>query len=335
MSMLGAALVKAVRPRLIPRGGILPVARQWGVIVGVSTPTVSLTLGGGNTVIDGISYVAHYSPTVGDIVMVDVVGADLVVTGVLASASGPAVRALTGTIHAWAGRNSAPAGYLMCNAQAVSRTTYAALFAVLCPLEGTFTVTIATPAVVTLVGHTFRVGDAVYLNTSGALPTGLVEGTTYYVSQVSGNDFKLCTTRANAYAGVFIATSGSQSGVHTMNNVPYGIGDGSTTFNVPDLRGAVPAGNDDAAGRLTSTGPVYGNNTGDLGGTQQITLTTAQIPAHHHFIDQGNGAPGTGTHCQPNPAATFPSNETTTDTGGGTAHNNVQPTLVTRFIIAT
>lgn len=80
---------------------------------------------------------------------------------------------------------------------------------------GTFTVTIASPGVVTLAAHGLATGDAITLSTTGALPTGLAISTTYFVIYVSSSTFRLATTRANALAATAINTSGSQSGVHT------------------------------------------------------------------------------------------------------------------------
>lgn len=64
----------------------------------------------------------------------------------------------------------------------------------------------------------------------------------------------------------------------------FGTGDGSTTFNVPDLRGRVTVGKDDmggsAASRVTSAGSsIDGTTLGANGGAQTITLAAAQIPA--------------------------------------------------------
>ena len=82
----------------------------------------------------------------------------------------------------------------------------------------TVTMTIATPCVVTWTSHGFTVGDttiAVKFTTTGALPTGVTASTTYYVKAVDANTFNIATSADNALAGTFIATSGSQSGVHT------------------------------------------------------------------------------------------------------------------------
>lgn len=83
-------------------------------------------------------------------------------------------------------------------------------------LDGTFTVTIASPAVVTKAGHGLYLGQKVRLTTTGALPTGLSTGTDYYVIYVDANTFRLATSLANAKAGTAINTSGSQSGTHSI-----------------------------------------------------------------------------------------------------------------------
>lgn len=78
----------------------------------------------------------------------------------------------------------------------------------------TFTVTIATPAIFTQTGHGLVAGDIVYFTTTGALPTGIVVGTAYYViaTGLTANDFRVSAT----LGGSAINTSGSQSGVHTL-----------------------------------------------------------------------------------------------------------------------
>lgn len=74
---------------------------------------------------------------------------------------------------------------------------------------------------------------------------------------------------------------------------PHGNGDGSTTFNVPDLRGRVSIGKDDmggtAASRVTTGGSgINGTSLGASGGEQNHLLSTAEMPAHNHGI---TGAP--------------------------------------------
>jgi microcystin-dependent protein len=58
-------------------------------------------------------------------------------------------------------------------------------------------------------------------------------------------------------------------------------GDGVQTFALPDLRGRTPVG----AGQ----GPGLSNiNAGDKGGTETVTLTVANMPAHNHLVNCDN-----------------------------------------------
>jgi hypothetical protein len=82
--------------------------------------------------------------------------------------------------------------------------------------SGAFTTTIATPGVMTKTGHGFISGQKCQLSTTGALPTGIVATTTYFIHKIDADTFHLCTTLANVAAGTYIATSGSQSGTHTV-----------------------------------------------------------------------------------------------------------------------
>ncbi len=79
---------------------------------------------------------------------------------------------------------------------------------------GTFTVTVATPAVFTRVAHGLVAGDTVRFTTTGTLPTGLSLNTVYYIiaAGLTADAFEVSTT----LAGSAVNTSGSQSGVHTL-----------------------------------------------------------------------------------------------------------------------
>ena len=75
----------------------------------------------------------------------------------------------------------------------------------------------------------------------------------------------------------------------------YGVGDGSTTFGLPDLRGRAVFGKDDmngsAANRITSGGSgITGTTLGASGGAQNTTLTTTQLPAHTHTGTTGTNS---------------------------------------------
>ncbi len=73
----------------------------------------------------------------------------------------------------------------------------------------------------------------------------------------------------------------------SLTGTTFGAGDGSTTFNIIDMRGRVPFGLDNmggsAAGRITVAGGNFdGTVTGNSGGSQNHTLTTAEMPVHSH-----------------------------------------------------
>ncbi|MFZ3289256.1 MAG: hypothetical protein WA191_20750 [Telluria sp.] len=76
----------------------------------------------------------------------------------------------------------------------------------------TVTLTIAAPCVVSKVAHGYPANQPVKLTTTGALPTGLVAGTTYYVKSPTADAFNLSA----APGGAAINTTGVQAGVHTL-----------------------------------------------------------------------------------------------------------------------
>lgn len=82
------------------------------------------------------------------------------------------------------------------------------------PTLGTFTVTLASPGVFSKTGHGLAAGDKVVFSTTGALPTGLTAGTTYYViaAGLTADAFEVSATDG----GAAVNTSVSQSGTHTV-----------------------------------------------------------------------------------------------------------------------
>ena len=104
--------------------------------------------------------------------------------------------------------------------------------------------------------------------------------------------------------------------LYSLLGTNYG-GDGVVTFGLPDLRGRVPM----QAGS--------GRYLGQTGGQEQVTLNESQIPAHTHTAtlmgngeDENQDLPAAGDNT--NPSRTM----TTSSTGGGAAHSNVQPYIV-------
>ncbi len=151
------------------------------------------------------------------------------------------------------------------------------------------------------------------------------------------------------------------SALFAVIGTSYGVGDGSTTYNLPDCRGVVIAGINNMvtgdSGRLTST--YYGNNPdvlGSQGGLQSHTLLTSEIPSHVHGNTATVNDPGhfhggipqnVGNHFQGgvNPLFDTAGGNTSTATtgitvtvnnaaqGGSGAHTIIQPTMTLWKII--
>ncbi len=102
------------------------------------------------------------------------------------------------------------------------------------------TVTIASPGVFTLAAHGLIAGQVIKLRTTGALPTGLTAGVEYYVlaANLTSSTFKLGLTAG----GAAINTSGTQSGVHTIDRT-YPLTQGKEMkFRLESMGGAVITG---------------------------------------------------------------------------------------------
>jgi hypothetical protein len=138
----------------------------------------------------------------------------------------------------------------------------------------TVTISIAAPAVVSWTNHRLSNGDVYKTTTTGALPTGLVAGTTYFVLNAATDTFQLAATEG----GAAINTSGVQSGVHTGIHAPHGDGDGATTFTLPDHRRR------SSTGRGGSPTATLGARLGATGGEESHALVTAELALHAHGV---------------------------------------------------
>jgi microcystin-dependent protein len=115
----------------------------------------------------------------------------------------------------------------------------------------------------------------------------------------------------------------------------HGVGDGSTTFNLPDLRGRAPVGMDNmgtAAGAADRITAAWADTEGGSGGAETHTLDTTEIPAHTHNVQTRNSS-GAGTTRIQQATDGAASDTATESTGGGGAHNNLQPALAGYWII--
>jgi microcystin-dependent protein len=172
---------------------------------------------------------------------------------------------------------------------------------------------------------TFTTGEVLTAADQNAIvsylsPTGSV---TAFAGSTAPTNWLLCNGAAvsrTTYAALF-----------TLIGSTYGAGDGSTTFNLPNLLGRVPVGRD--------SGQTEFDTLGETGGAKTHTLTTAEMPSHAHQIQRNNQAATSvaadASGLYQSVANTGAGYSTTQTEGGGGAHNNLQPYIVLNYIIKT
>ena len=148
------------------------------------------------------------------------------------------------------------------------------------------------------------------------------------------------------------ASRTTYSNLYSVIGTTYGVGDGSTTFGLPDMRGRVPMGagtgnqlNASGSGAITGGTGMTARTAGAFGGEETHLLTSAEMPSHTHTQNAHShllySGPAGGSHAyisqNGNNGALYGPTESVTatnqNTGGGGRHAVVPPFVVLNYII--
>ena len=157
----------------------------------------------------------------------------------------------------------------------------------------------------------FSVGDA----NNKAVPVMPVGCVIPFAGAAAPTGWLLCQGQAvsrTTYAQLF-----------SVIGTTYGSGDGSTTFNLPDMRGRVAVGSD-----ANSPGAQCGETAHKLG--------ISEIPSHSHPYSAylySTGAENGRINSQEGAGVKWADPTNTRNSGGGDNHNNMQPSLYLHHII--
>jgi microcystin-dependent protein len=159
------------------------------------------------------------------------------------------------------------------------------------------------------------------------------EKTDKVASGVNTGDLK-ATAASTAPTGWLICNGAAKSrttfsDLFTAIGTTYGVGDGSTTFNIPDGVGRVLVGAGTGAGLTPRT-------RGDEDGEEDHVITLAEMANHGHGITGSGSIVGDGAGTEYVTTAGNKGATITLDTSGADqAHNTMQPFFVANWVIKT
>lgn len=191
---------------------------------------------------------------------------------------------------------------------------------------------------------------------SGVVSELIFDGTQFQLSNIANiiPSGVMCDYAGSSIPSGWLACYGqavsrsTYSGLFSAIGTTFGIGDGSTTFNLPDVRGRIIAGLDNmggsSAGRLNNIASTTLGGTGGDQNLQSHTHTATAVvtdPGHNHTYPQLNGnstggpnvnVSGTGTSNTGTNVTGISVTVTNATSGTGTGYN-IQPTIMMYTLI--
>lgn len=189
------------------------------------------------------------------------------------------------------------------------------------------------------------VGGNLWFTNAGGVPVQITDGNAIISNVIVPSSPLMPSGTILDFAGAappvgFLLCDGAEvsrvtySDLFAVLGVIWGPGDGSTTFNLPNLNGRTTIGSgtytDDVSGSITRT-------IGQKTGAAAHVLTEPQMPVHNHTQNPhthtvaqvvGNVGAGSGNTFQFPAGQSGSTTATNNPAGGGQSHNNMQPSAV-------
>lgn len=164
---------------------------------------------------------------------------------------------------------------------------------------------------------------------NGKLDSGFISTTTLMLPPTGSIMAYATTTAPNGWllADGSAVSRTTYSALYSMIGTSYGVGDGATTFNLPDLTGKTIVM---ASSTQVATSTYSRDTLGDTGGETMHTMTVNEIASHTHDVT-GSGGSTAGLYTSYSNVA--PMTQTTTATGNTIPFNVLDPYIILNYII--